>query len=92
MLVLTRRLGEAIVIDGCIRVQVVAIQGDKVRLGIAAPDDVRVDRLEVHQRRAQFAAEVPAENPLLVPARRQGPAATPLASSAPDLEGTCPAI
>ncbi len=92
MLVLTRRLGEAIVIDGRIRVQVVAVQGDKVRLGIAAPDDVRVDRLEVHQRRAQFAAEHPGENPLLVSACRSGPQAATMDSPAPDLEGTCPAL
>ena len=54
MLVLTRRVGETIVIDGQIQVQIVAIQGDKVRVGIKAPDEVRIDRLEVHQRRAQF--------------------------------------
>lgn len=55
MLVLTRRVGEEIVIDGNIRVVVVAVSGDRVRLGVNAPPDVTVDRLEVHARRAQFA-------------------------------------
>ncbi len=89
MLVLTRRLGEAIVIDGCIHVQVAAIQGDKVRLGIDAPEEIRVDRLEVHQRRAQFADEVPeADNMLVVPNRTESAATGRPA----DLEGTCPSI
>jgi carbon storage regulator len=52
MLVLTRRAGETIVIEGGIRVTVVSVQGDRVRLGITAPDSVRVDREEIHQRRA----------------------------------------
>ncbi len=54
MLVLTRKIGEEIIIDGRIRVTVTAVKGDKVRIGISAPPDVRVDRAEVHQRRAQF--------------------------------------
>jgi carbon storage regulator len=55
MLVLTRRLGEEIVIRGDISVSVMAIQGNKVRLGINAPDSVTVDRREVHERRTAFA-------------------------------------
>ncbi len=57
MLVLTRNIGETIVIDGRIRVTVVAIAGGKVRIGVDAPDDVRVDREEVHKRRIEFADE-----------------------------------
>jgi carbon storage regulator len=57
MLVLTRRLGEEIVIAGNIRVSVVAIQGDRVRLGIIAPDSVTVDRQEIHERRMIFGGE-----------------------------------
>jgi carbon storage regulator len=55
MLVLSRKLGERIVIDDHIVVTVVSVQGDKVRLGINAPPDVRVDRQEVHRRRVEFA-------------------------------------
>jgi len=51
MLVLSRRVGEEIVIDGDIRITLVAVDGGRVRLGITAPEYVTVDRLEVHQRR-----------------------------------------
>jgi carbon storage regulator len=51
MLVLSRRLGEEIVIDGHIRVTVVEVRGNQVRLGITAPPSVGVDRAEVHERR-----------------------------------------
>jgi carbon storage regulator len=59
MLVLTRRIGEQIVIDGEITVTVVAIRGDKVRLGISAPPSVRVDRSEIHERRLAPGPAVP---------------------------------
>jgi len=51
MLVLTRHTGEQLVIGESIVVTVVAIEGNKVRLGIQAPRSVRVDRKEVHDRR-----------------------------------------
>ena len=51
MLVLTRRVGETILIDGAIRVMVVAVKGDNVRLGVTAPQSLLVDRSEVHERR-----------------------------------------
>ena len=54
MLVLTRRVGEEIVIDGDIKVIVVGVKGDKVRLGVTAPPSIQVDRKEVHERRHQF--------------------------------------
>jgi carbon storage regulator len=51
MLVLTRKVGEKVVIAGHIQVMVVGITGNKVRLGIDAPPGVVVDREEVHRRR-----------------------------------------
>jgi carbon storage regulator len=65
MLVLTRACGEEIIIDGNIRVTVVAVKGDRVRLGIQAPESVRVDRQEVHARRADFTPDsaAPAKQP-----------------------------
>jgi len=51
MLVLTRRAGQTVVIDGAISVTVMAVMGGKVRLGVTAPLSVRVDRSEVHARR-----------------------------------------
>lgn len=47
MLVLSRRVGERIVIDGNITVTVVEIQGGKIRLGIEAPKEVPVWREEI---------------------------------------------
>ena len=51
MLVLTRRVGETIVIDSHIRITVEAVAGNKIRLSVCAPSAVRVDRAEVHARR-----------------------------------------
>ena len=52
-LVLTRRVGERIVIDGDIFVEVAAIHGGTVRLRIVAPDDVEIDREEIAERKAK---------------------------------------
>ncbi len=60
MLVLTRKVGEAVVIGDDTRVTVLGVQGGRVRLGIDAPGDIAVDRQEVRARRAQFADIVPA--------------------------------
>ena len=54
MLVLTRRPGEQIVIDGNIRLTVISLKGDRVRLGIDAPATVVVDRQEVHEERMRI--------------------------------------
>jgi carbon storage regulator len=51
MLVLTRRCGEKLVIAEEIVVTVIAVEGNKVRLGFDAPTSVRVDRQEIHERR-----------------------------------------
>lgn len=51
MLVLSRHVGETIVIDGDITVTVVSVNRGTIRLGISAPDHVVIDRAEVHQRR-----------------------------------------
>lgn len=53
MLILTRRKGEALLIDGGIRVVVLASDGRSVRLGIEAPSDVGVVREEVAERIAE---------------------------------------
>jgi carbon storage regulator len=54
MLVLTRRVGEQIIIASDIQITVTAIKGERVRLGIKAPRHVRVDREEVHRRLQEF--------------------------------------
>ena len=50
MLVLSRKSNESIVIDGNIKVIIVAIQGQSVKLGIDAPLSVPVNRSEVQKR------------------------------------------
>jgi carbon storage regulator len=47
MLVLSRRIGEDIVIAGNIRVRVIEVRGQRVRLGITAPVSVSVARQEL---------------------------------------------
>lgn len=50
MLILTRRVGEAVIIDNRIEIRVLGIKGSQVRLGIEAPKDVSVHRSEIHER------------------------------------------
>ena len=50
MLVLSRKRGEAIVIGNGITVTVLAVDGDRVKLGVVAPAEVPVHREEVYQR------------------------------------------
>jgi len=50
MLILTRRVGETIVIGNDITVTVLGVKGHQVRLGINAPKDVAVHREEIYQR------------------------------------------
>lgn len=62
MLVLTRKRGEAILLEnGQVRISLLEIRGDTVRIGIEAPDAVRVVREEVWlaARQNQRATEVP---------------------------------
>lgn len=49
MLVLSRKVGERIVINGDIVVTFVSVRGDRIRLGVEAPKHVSVDRAEVHE-------------------------------------------
>lgn len=50
MLVLTRKLGESIVIGNHVRVTVLDMQGKQIRLGIEAPSEVSIHRGEVYER------------------------------------------
>jgi carbon storage regulator len=50
MLVLSRRRGEAIVIDDQVTVTVLELRGDRVKLGFTGPTEVPIHRQEVHQR------------------------------------------
>lgn len=50
MLILTRRLGEALKINDDVEVRVLGIKGNQVRLGINAPKEVSVHREEIYQK------------------------------------------
>ena len=50
MLVLTRRIGETLIIGEDIRVTVLAVSGHQIRLGVTAPREVPVHREEVAER------------------------------------------
>jgi carbon storage regulator len=50
MLVLSRRLGETLIIGDDVKITVLGISGNQVRLGIAAPKEVSVHREEVYRR------------------------------------------
>lgn len=50
MLILTRRVGESLVIGDDVNVTVLGIKGNQVRVGVSAPKEVAVHREEIYQR------------------------------------------
>ncbi|MBG7609319.1 MAG: carbon storage regulator CsrA [Anaerolineae bacterium] len=50
MLILTRKSGEAIIINGDVKVTVLSIEGNKIRIGIDAPKEISVHREEIHNK------------------------------------------
>jgi len=67
MLILTRRVGESLMIGDKVNVTVLGVKGNQVRIGVNAPKDVAVHREEIYQRIQQEKAEgrsrPPAEDP-----------------------------
>jgi len=61
MLVITRRINESIIIDGCIEVVVTGIAKDGIRLGISAPREKAIYRREIYDAIAEANREAAAK-------------------------------
>ena len=50
MLILTRRVGESLIISDDMKVTVLGIKGNQIRIGVSAPREVAVHREEIYNR------------------------------------------
>lgn len=66
MLILTRRVGETLMIGDDVTVTVLGVKGNQVRIGVNAPKDVAVHREEIYQRiqREKSDSDVEGDDPV----------------------------
>ena len=63
MLILTRRVGETLMIGDEVTVTVLGVKGNQVRIGVNAPRDIAVHREEIYERIKREQAEAAAQQP-----------------------------
>ncbi len=66
MLILTRRVGETVVIGDNVTVTVLGVKGNQVRLGVNAPKEIPVHREEIFERIKRERADEEAKRPRAV--------------------------
>ena len=57
MLILTRKVGESVLIGNDISITILSVRGNQVKLGVEAPEEVSVHREEIYQRIKQMKDE-----------------------------------
>ncbi len=72
MLVLRRKAGEAIVLNGVITIHVLAVEGERVKLGISAPPEVVIVRSELLENQGQMTGPT-SSNQAPTPIHRDAP-------------------
>ena len=50
MLILTRRVGEVLVVGDDVKITVLSVRGNQIRLGVDAPKNVKVHRQEIYEK------------------------------------------
>ena len=60
MLILTRRVGEALMVGDDTKIVVLGVKGSQIRLGINAPKDVKVHREEIYEKINEESSETAA--------------------------------
>ena len=61
MLILTRRVGEALMVGDVTKIVVLGVKGSQIRLGINAPKDVKVHREEIYEKINEESSETAAK-------------------------------
>ena len=69
MLILTRRIGEKLIIGDNVTVTVLGVKGNQIRIGIEAPPEVQVHREEIYQRILKERAEGAGDNTAQIPGK-----------------------
>lgn len=85
MLILSRKLGESVVIDGRIRVKIVRVDGEVVKVGIEAPSEIPVHRLEVYEEIQGNNREAVTSGRPVLPRLTANPTRNPVAGPVPSV-------